>query len=56
MPRRLWLLRGAGRQTPQADLAGTEMYRVVVSALTLPGAQRNDVLLITDSEIQAIGI
>jgi Ca-activated chloride channel family protein len=38
----------------QADLGGTEMNQAILSTLALPGTERNDVLLITDGEIQAI--
>ena len=38
----------------RADLGGTEMNQAILSTLALPGTERNDVLLITDGEIQAI--
>ena len=41
-------------QKLQADLGGTEMNQAILSTLALPGTERNDVLLITDGEIQAI--
>ena len=41
-------------QKLQADLGGTQMNQAILSTLALPGAERNDVLLITDGEIQAI--
>ena len=41
-------------QKLKANLGGTEMNRAILSTLALPGAERNDVLLITDGEIQAI--
>lgn len=41
-------------QTLEADLGGTEMNDAILSTLTIPGAERCDVLLITDGEIHAI--
>lgn len=41
-------------QKLEANLGGTEMNQALLSTLALPGAERNDVLLITDGEIQAI--
>lgn len=41
-------------QKLEANLGGTEMNQAIASTLALPGAERNDVLLITDGEIQAI--
>lgn len=38
----------------EADMGGTEMGRAIESTLKLPGAERCDVLLITDGEIYAI--
>lgn len=38
----------------EADMGGTEMGRAIESTLKLPGAERSDVLLITDGEIFAI--
>lgn len=40
--------------TLQADLGGTEMNNAILSTLALPGAERCDVLLITDGDIHAI--
>lgn len=40
--------------TLEADMGGTEMRRAIESTLKLPGAERSDVLLITDGEIFAI--
>lgn len=41
-------------QKLEANLGGTEMNQALLSTLALPGAERSDVLLITDGEIQAI--
>lgn len=41
-------------QKLEANLGGTEMNQALLSTLALPGAERNDVFLITDGEIQAI--
>lgn len=41
-------------QKLEANLGGTEMSQAILSTLALPGAERHDVLLITDGEIQAI--
>ena len=41
-------------QRLEANLGGTEMNQAILSTLALPGAERNDVLLVTDGEIQAI--
>lgn len=38
----------------EADMGGTEMNNAILSTLVLPGAERSDVLLITDGEIHAI--
>ncbi len=40
--------------TLEADMGGTQMGRAIESTLKLPGAERSDVLLITDGEIFAI--
>lgn len=41
-------------QRLEADLGGTEMNDAILSTLVLPGAERSDLLLITDGEIHAI--
>ena len=41
-------------QRLEADLWGTEMNNAIMSTLVLPGAERSDLLLITDGEIHAI--
>ncbi|MDO9252918.1 MAG: VIT domain-containing protein [Hydrogenophaga sp.] len=41
-------------QTLEADLGGTEMNDAILSTLAIPGAERSDVLLITDGEIHSI--
>lgn len=41
-------------QKLETNLGGTEMNQALLSTLALPGAERNDVFLITDGEIQAI--
>ncbi|MFC7409491.1 VIT domain-containing protein [Hydrogenophaga atypica] len=38
----------------EADMGGTEMNNAILSTLVLPGAERSDLLLITDGEIHAI--
>lgn len=41
-------------QQLDANLGGTEMNQAILSTLALPGADRSDILLITDGEIEAI--
>jgi Ca-activated chloride channel homolog len=41
-------------ETLEADLGGTQMNDAILSTLALPGAQRCDMLLVTDGDIHAI--